>query len=289
MRRILWMFSVAVSLIGFTAAIAAFTGASAAPALAGGGVMPDPAPDPPTCQDGSAPPCSPIIIDVDGSGFHLTSAAHGVRFDFFGTGHPIQMAWIAPGSTNAFLVLPQNGRVADGAELFGNLTPQPKSAHPNGFLALATYATLAEGGDGGHVIDSRDAIFSRLRLWQFSNAGGRLVPGKLSTLPQLGIEAIDLDYQVTGLTDQYGNAFRYRARIISSNPHAGKWAYDVFFTSIGAAAARPAARPSPGHDGLLGLLGLLPLGLLLSTRPAIRRRSQQAGDPARERQPDLVP
>src|SRR5215472_4965557 len=52
---------------------------------------------------------SPIIIDVDGSGFHLTSVARGVRFDFYGNDHPIQMAWIAPGSTNAFLVLPRNG------------------------------------------------------------------------------------------------------------------------------------------------------------------------------------
>ena len=64
------------------------------------------------------------VTDADGSGYHLTSAAGGVRFDFFGTGHLVRMAWTAPGSTNAFLV-PRNGRVDDGSELFGNLTPQP--------------------------------------------------------------------------------------------------------------------------------------------------------------------
>lgn len=86
----------------------------------------------PPCPPGQSCSCqnsqSPIIIDVDGSGFHLTSLAQGVRFDFYGNGHPIQMAWIAPGSTNAFLVLPHKGAVTKGSELFGNLTPQPKSA-----------------------------------------------------------------------------------------------------------------------------------------------------------------
>lgn len=217
---------------------------------------------------------SPIIIDVDGSGFHLTSLARGVRFDFYGNDHPIQMAWIAPGSTNAFLVLPHNGAVTKGSELFGNLTPQPKSAHPNGFLALATYATLAKTGN---VIDSRDPIYARLRLWQFSNQNGRLVPGKLSTLPQLGIEAIDLNYQVTGITDKYGNAFGYRARIISSNPHAGKYAYDVFLrTGGGATAQSVGARTGAGNDGMLWLLlALIPLCLLLGVTPTMRYRRHE--------------
>ncbi len=236
----------------------------------------------PPCPPGDSCSCknsqSPIIIDVDGTGFHLTSVARGVRFDFYGNGHPIQMAWIAPGSTNAFLVLPRNGAVTNGTELFGNLTPQPRSAHPNGFLALATYAALAKTGN---VVDSRDPIYAKLRLWQFSDRNGRLVPGRLSTLPQLGIKAIDLNYQMTGITDKYGNAFRYRARLISSDPHAGKYAYDVFLRIGGAAAAQGAgARTGTGNRGLPWLLALIPLGVLLSVTPAIRRRRHegQAGE-----------
>jgi hypothetical protein len=225
--------------------------------------------------------CSPVIIDVDGSGFHLTSAAHGVPFDFFGDGRTIQMAWIAPGSTNAFLVLPQNGKVTNGKELFGNITPQPRSADPNGFLALASLNALTGGRDRA-VIDSRDPLYYKLRLWQFSNQNGKLVAGKLSTLPQLGIKAIYLNYGTTTTTDRYGNQFRYQARVVSTNPHAGKYAYDVFFSAAGA----PAAQPGSGLAGRLPAgLALIAVGLLLAIQPARRRRARLASVSAGDVQP----
>ena len=225
--------------------------------------------------------CSPVIIDVDGSGFHLTSASHGVPFDFFGDGRTIQMAWIAPGSTNAFLVLPQDGKVTNGKELFGNITPQPRSADPNGFLALASLNALTAGRDRS-VIDSRDPLYYKLRLWQFSNQDGKVVAGKLSTLPQLGIKAIYLNYRTTTTTDRYGNQFRYQARVVSTNPHAGKYAYDVFFSAAGA----PAAQPGSSLGARLPVsLALIAVGLLLAIQPARRRRARLASVPAGDVRP----
>jgi hypothetical protein len=58
-------------------------------------------------DDGCNP--SPIIVDVDGFGFSLTDATSGVVFDIFANGIPVQVAWTAVGSTNAFLVLDRNG------------------------------------------------------------------------------------------------------------------------------------------------------------------------------------
>jgi hypothetical protein len=224
---------------------------------------------------------SPIVLNVDGSGYQLTSAAHGVKFDFYGNGHPIQMAWIAPGSTDAFLVLPRNGKVTNGEELFGNMTPQPRSADPNGFLALASL-NAATGGQNRSVIDSSDPLYYKLRLWQFSNDNGKVVTGKLSTLPQLGIKAIYLNYSTTTRSDQFGNQFRYVARVVSTNPRAGKYAYDVFFSIAGSPAAQPA-----GNSGLRlsSGIGLLAVGLLLGIQPLWRRRSRVASAPAEDLQP----
>jgi len=187
--------------------------------------------DPVTCQ------CklfnSPIIIDLNGGGFHLTSAENGVSFDISGTGIPIQMAWTASGTDNAFLALPgADSLVHDGKQLFGNFTPQPASDNPNGFIALAVYDDPKNAGNGDGIIDSRDAIFASLRLWIDANHDGISQPDELHTLPSLGVNSISLKYKESKKTDQYGNVFRYRARVNGNESQdVGQTAYDVFFVT----------------------------------------------------------
>jgi hypothetical protein len=200
---------------------------------------PPPPPPPPCCGGCSSATgwdnCggSPIILDIDGKGFFLTSAANGVKFDISGTGHAIPIGWIAEGADNAFLALPgADGLVHNGKALFGNFTPQPPSANPNGFLALAVYDQPANGGNGDGVIDSRDAIFASLRLWIDANHDGISQPEELHTLPSLGVNSIGLTYKLSEKKDQYGNSFRYRAAVNPDDPDASRVdrkAYDVFF------------------------------------------------------------
>jgi hypothetical protein len=179
---------------------------------------------------------SPILIDVSGKGFQLTSAAGGVLFDISGTGHPVQMGWTAPGANNAFLCLPDSGgRCDDGKDLFGNFTPQPPSDTPNGFAALAVYDDPKNGGNGDGVIDARDAIFASLRLWIDENHDGVSQPEEIYTLASLSVNSISLTYKLSEKEDQYGNLLRYRARVNPDDPdasHVGRTAYDVFFVTL---------------------------------------------------------
>ena len=175
---------------------------------------------------------SPIVIDVDHSGFFMTDAAGGVVFNFLNDGVPLAMAWTAPGSTNVFLALDRNGNgtIDNGEELFGDVTPQPTSSNPNGFLALSVHDTPGSGGNGNRRIDSGDAVFSQLRLWQDLNHNGISEFPELRPLSEL-IRAIDLDYKESKKTDAHRNKFRYRAKVYDVHgAHAGRWAWDVFLT-----------------------------------------------------------
>lgn len=182
--------------------------------------------------------CSPIIIDVSGQGFVLTSAENGVRFDITGTGSLAHIAWTAPGVLNAFLVFDLNndGLINNGTELFGNFSPQPVSPIPNGFSALAEFDKIDNGGNADGIVDSHDAVFSDLRLWIDLNHDGISQQSELFKLPDLGVFSISLDYRESRRTDEYGNLFRYRSKINvaagqADDSSVSKMAYDVFLTT----------------------------------------------------------
>jgi hypothetical protein len=180
----------------------------------------------PGCPD---PSCAPIVVDTTNGGFVFTDPAKGeyVSFDMKGDGTLLKVSWPKVGSGNAWLVYDRDGDgvIKDGTELFGNFSPHAdganpdwpgkKAGEPNGFQALAWYDHPAQGGDGNAILDKRDAIWTKLRLWidehcyKDPDHQCQSRPSELHTLESVGIRSISAFYDARRHPDAVGNDWRF--------------------------------------------------------------------------------
>lgn len=178
---------------------------------------------------------SPIVLDLEGTGFQFTDLAHGVASPIdLNFRRLFQVSWTAPDSNNAWLVLDRNGNgvIDDFTEMFGNLTPQPDppvGQKKNGFLALAVFDQPDHGGNNDGWITEEDAIFPKLAVWLDKNHDGISQPDEMYSLSSVGVSGISLHYMLSEKKDKFGNTFRYRSVVRSSNgSEIDKSIYDVF-------------------------------------------------------------
>jgi len=187
------------------------------------------------CLTSSGQSCysTPVLIDVSGNGVDLTNAESGVLFDLNNDGTRERLSWTASTADDSWLILDRNGNgiVDNGAELFGNFTPQPRPQTRygrNGFLALAEYDKPANGGNSDGQITEADAVFPSLQFWHDTNHDGLSQSSELSSLNAARLTAIELDYKTSQRTDGYGNRFTFRAKVRdSAGSQLGRWAWDV--------------------------------------------------------------
>jgi len=183
---------------------------------------------------GCIPYNTPILIDVEGNGFGLSSSDSGVSFNLNNVGGREKLAWTNAASDDAWLVLDRNGNgtIDDGTELFGDVTPQPDppgDEKKNGFRALAEYDKISNGGTANGQIESWDSVFASLRLWRDTNHDGLSEPNELHTLASQNVAALDLDYKYSKKTDVHGNQFSFRAKVKNTQgQQLGRWAWDVY-------------------------------------------------------------
>ena len=120
-----------------------------------------------------APRVDPLILDLDGDGIETVGIRPGaaVLFDHDGDGTRTGSGWVKADDGILVLDLDGNGLIDSGRELFGDQTlvqsgPNAGQRAANGFAALAQYDANADGR-----IDSADALYSQLQVWQDLNQG----------------------------------------------------------------------------------------------------------------------
>lgn len=116
----------------------------------------------------------PLVINFNGTAAQLTDTKF--LFDIDSDGKPDSISFVGPDS--GFLALDRNGngKIDNGAELFGTQSG-------NGFADLAQYDS-----DGNLWIDESDSVFADLRIWQKDTSG----KDTLLTLAQGGVGALYL-------------------------------------------------------------------------------------------------
>jgi hypothetical protein len=184
---------------------------------------PEPPPPPPPPDGGGVPiVCDPghpgcggngtsdepLIRDLNGDGIHTTRLdAAAVLFDMNADGRLDRTAWTDPQSEEGLLFYDRNrNHVVDGnEELFGNRTPLPDGTiATSGVEALGAYDKRENHGNHDGVIGPGDSVWGILRVWVDRDHDGLATEAETYSLGELGIEAINLEFERFGSDRSYG-------------------------------------------------------------------------------------
>ena len=136
---------------------------------------------------------TPLVLDLNGNGVQTLSIEEGVEFDILNNGSKVQTGWVS--GEDALLAVDNNGngQIDDRSELFGGDIGQ-------GFGKLKTFDSNDDG-----LVDSNDAEFSQLQVWQDANENGQTDAGELISLESAGVASLNTAYTDVFGVDARGN------------------------------------------------------------------------------------
>ena len=111
-------------------------------------------------------------------------------FPLYNTGKNDRVAWPEAGSAGYFLALDKKGnkKITKSEQLFG-----ANDKFSNGFVKLQTLDSNKDG-----VIDSKDAVYKNLVLWNDKNGDGKSDKGEVYSLKDMKVESLNLNYLTQG-------------------------------------------------------------------------------------------
>ncbi len=161
---------------------------------------------------------SPIALDLDEDGIETVNINEGGHFDHDANDFAEQTGWV--GSGDGLLVYDRNndGVIDTGRETFGNTTLlSDGTPADNGFQVLAE---LDENKDG--KIDSQDAIWSSLKIWQDYDGDGYSSGDELWSLTDVGVSSINTGYNNSTYIDPQGNEHRQVGSFVRADGTTGQ-------------------------------------------------------------------
>ena len=178
---------------------------------------------------------TPVVLDLEMDGFHLSGPVPAVSFDLNADGTPERTAWTSVGEDEAFLCMDRNsnGVIDDGRELFGTATPLISGGvDESGYSALTEMDWPVAGGNSDGKIDASDPMFHRLCVWVDANRDGISQRREIRSLDQAGVAGFEGGYKTMHKKDDFGNLFRYSSRVYmrSQGGSVTSWpSFDVIF------------------------------------------------------------
>lgn len=160
---------------------------------------------------------NPLVLDLDGDGIEtLDIDETNIAFDMNNDNFAEKIGWL--NGDDAFLVVDKNnnGKIDNQSEMFGSETTK-------GFNDLQAYDS-----NNDYIIDSRDSLFSELKLWQDINENGITDEGELKSLTDAGIKSINLGFNTINQTEKNGNYIAEGSTYTKNDGTVGN-AYDVLF------------------------------------------------------------